>query len=182
MKIMELKQFPENLNLSFYLLLPLIFEDYTSWWSLLEEDYACIYNGYIYDKNSESTENSFVLAVDPEMSNQLGIKKFIENKNFIKKYSGRFTINKKFEILDVYSFSIEDKYMDTYEKIKVNDYFGIDIEIKKKILSFWNATFNSKLYDYLLVSAIENIKVSDEVLTEKSKDREIAAEIANIDC
>ncbi len=172
---MELKQFPDGLNLSFYLLLPLIFDKYADWWSLLKNDCHAVYNGYIYDLNTPDIENSFKVAINTEMSSRLKIDQFEENENFKSKYSARFS-DKENEptFLDVYSFSIIEKYIETYEKVKLNKYFEIDVEIKKKILSFWNSTFNSNLYNALMVSAIEPIKTSNDVLQLKDKKFDLA--------
>ena len=177
MKMTELKQFPEGLNLSFYLLLPLIFDKYKDWWSLLRKDCQSVYNGFIYDENTPNTENSFKIAINTEMSNRDSIVEFTENSNFINKYSARISDKENDPIfLDVYSFSINEKYLDSYEKIKINKYFEIDIEFKKRILSFWNATFNSNLYNGLMVSAIEPIKTSEDVLKKKDDEFNLATE------
>ena len=177
MKMTELKQFPEGLNLSFYLMVPLIFDKYEDWWSLLKEDCHSIHNGYIYDKNTPSLEHIFKIAIDTEMSSKMEVERFSANENYKSKYTGRFS-NKEDEpiFLDLYSFSINEKCMDVYEKIKLNKYFEIDTEIKKRILSFWNSTVNSNLYNSLFVTAIEPIRTCDDVLQEKDKQFDLATE------
>lgn len=166
MKTTESRSYLDSKNMSMQLLIPLVFTRDELKNDLIEIINS-IRNCYVFDKNIPYIEDTLVIEVDDEKSNELNLDLFDISPMLITRYSARFTRGNEVCFSTIYHFKINDAYADAYGKIKSNDYFSLTHDEKMRILSFWNSSVNSNLYNSLMVSAIEPIDVASEVLEEK---------------
>ena len=152
----------EKYNLSLFLLLPLVTTEDKTYIDYIGDELDSLENGYSSDINLPYLDNEVFLLFNPNKMKSIPVRKLEFNGFRLEK---DVRINGNFYIK--YALSIDNAYLNEKELIMDNKYFELSNEIKSKIMKFWNANANTKLYDALYVKAIEPIDIKNEITKEE---------------
>lgn len=152
----------EKYNLSLFLLLPLVTTEEKTYIDYIGDELDSLENGYSNDINLPYLDNEVFLLFNPEKMRSIPIRKLEFNGFRLEK---DVRINGNFYVK--YALSIDSAYLNEKELIMDNKYFELSNEIKSKIMKFWDANANTRLYNALYVKAIEPIDIKSEITKEE---------------
>lgn len=166
----------EKFNKATLFLLPLIADNHNSTKFTLVDNIcrsrnnSPFVNAYISDINKPYLDKHLFIVYDNNASsyNYLYMRRWLRT---LRTYHNDYDIILNGKGYTVFAFTIDDKDYDEVKKIIEGLYSKLKEETKKKILAFWDAKYNSRLYSYMHHDSnkeiLEQIDIEEEAIKEE---------------